>query len=575
MKTNSVHPLCRIALGIIIGILINFNIQAQVTLTWNGGATGTDGQSDTGWNNTGNWISSNTASASTPTGASSSLSVSAYFTPGTGAYAAPTYAVPIDSNTVLSALYFNPTSTTNPTSLTLTGSNTLTFLGYASTGTSTVISTKANSTITFNNPVIFNSVNNTIADVVSGTSSTTAPSTINFNGAITVTNGTLLKLQNGIINLNGTLNATSTTRTTSITLANGGTVINWNLTAAPTGSFSINLGSGGTTPTSFVTLNIANTSTFLSASTATISQGAGSSNSGSKVFLTGNKQTLANAFTTSDANTSTNGSSLYVIGVNVTGGGIGTFSGNLTTGTANASTRALYANSGSTAIFTGKISGGSTVVTYTSNSSILLIDGGGSVILNGSTANTFYASRVEVTNSTALYLANTSGAAISASAASLVIDNGASVTLSGSNQITTSTGLTLNGGTFSLNGYNGSLGALTLSASSTLVLGTTGNSISFLDSSSSTWTGTLNITGLALSTNSTLIRFGTSDLGLTSSQLSDISYNGSSTGFTIDSNGWLVATVPEPSTLCLMVAATLILFFLPKRRFLRMACSKI
>jgi hypothetical protein len=77
----------------------------------------------------------------------------------------------------------------------------------------------------------------------------------------------------------------------------------------------------------------------------------------------------------------------------------------------------------------------------------------------------------------------------------------------------------------------------------------------FANSSAVTWAAgtTLNLANWNPST--TLLRIGTDPTGLTGTQLAEIEFNGSGLGTAqLDSNGFVVQAVPEPSSLLLLGA---------------------
>jgi autotransporter-associated beta strand protein len=168
----------------------------------------------------------------------------------------------------------------------------------------------------------------------------------------------------------------------------------------------------------------------------------------------------------------------------------------------------------------------------------LTIAGAGDTVFSGAVANggTSTASGLTKSGAGTLTLSNTGNSFTGA----LTI-NGGSVKLGASGVIADTAGLVLGGGTLDLNGFNESLGSLTVSGGGTVSIGS--NSISFLDSSSNPWTGLLSFGG-TLSPSS--VRFGTGSASLTPAQQAAIRVNGLS-GFGLDSSGFLVA-VPEPSS---------------------------
>jgi autotransporter-associated beta strand protein len=165
--------------------------------------------------------------------------------------------------------------------------------------------------------------------------------------------------------------------------------------------------------------------------------------------------------------------------------------------------------------------------------------GAGEIVLsNGSTANNFAATSIQV--------------------------NAGALTLGAANQIANGTDLILNGGTFRTGnasaGYAESLGDLTLNASSTIDLGAASGlrDLVFVDSSGVAWSGGATLTvanwaGTLSGGTAGRIFFGSSASGLGSGQLSQIAFSGYSAGAQLLGTGELVplnltAAVPEPGT---------------------------
>lgn len=178
--------------------------------------------------------------------------------------------------------------------------------------------------------------------------------------------------------------------------------------------------------------------------------------------------------------------------------------------------------------------------------------GTGTLEYSGNVANT-YTGVTEIHQGT-LKLNKTAGTdAIAGS--SIKINSGGTLLLNSKNQIKDTTTLTLAGGTFSTGlgvGNDEKLGALTLTSNSRIELGSGVHLLEFANSSalSDAWTGTLTIygwTGDALGGTQGQIYFGNNSMGLTSSQLSQISFDGFGMGAAILANGQIVpiAVIPE------------------------------
>lgn len=229
---------------------------------------------------------------------------------------------------------------------------------------------------------------------------------------------------------------------------------------------------------------------------------------------------------------------------NISGGGSATFGG-VTTGNGTGGTNA---------------NGTGGTVTYTGQDSLATTVKSGTVVLN-----------------------NPTGSALSGP---VTIATSGTVQLGANSQIQTSaqgtaSNITLNGGTLNAAGHsdgtiNGTpsaspttsavtsnMGTLTLSSSSTLDFGlnSTNSILAFANSSGIAWSGTLKIIDYTGGTDALYI--GNSSSGLTSTQLSQISFNGLAARQL--ANGQLVAA-PEPSTLLSLLIGTAALGGLAWRR---------
>jgi fibronectin-binding autotransporter adhesin len=214
--------------------------------------------------------------------------------------------------------------------------------------------------------------------------------------------------------------------------------------------------------------------------------------------------------------------------------------------------------------------------------SLVLNNGGGTI--NMASPSTTMTMTGSASGSGALVLSegtmvlSNAGTPDSFAPASIQVDSGATLQLGANNQIGNSTGLILNGGTFivgtSSAGYSETLGTLTLSASSTIDLGSyaTGlRQLSFADSSAITWTGTLTIAnwqGLTRQSSDVAeILFGTG--GLTSTQLGQIYFanQGINGGVLVGASGEL-APIPEAEVYWGALAVVLAVAYRERRRLI-------
>lgn len=122
--------------------------------------------------------------------------------------------------------------------------------------------------------------------------------------------------------------------------------------------------------------------------------------------------------------------------------------------------------------------------------------------------------------------------------------------LGANNVFADSSNFVLNGGTLNVGSFSDTVGTLSLGGNASISI--SGGSFAFADSSLLNWgSNILSIGGSFVSGSS--IRFGTSSSGLTSGQLSLIDLGGGLTA-ALDSNGYLVSAVPEPSSFAAIAA---------------------
>jgi fibronectin-binding autotransporter adhesin len=133
------------------------------------------------------------------------------------------------------------------------------------------------------------------------------------------------------------------------------------------------------------------------------------------------------------------------------------------------------------------------------------------------------------------------------------------------NAIATSSTVIMNGGVLDPGAFNQALSStkLGLTSASTINFGGGAIELDFADSSSLTWSGTLNLANWDSGTDK--LRIGTNSTGLTDAQLALIEFNGANLGVArLDPNG--IILIPEPSTAVLGLLGGLGILWMVRRR---------
>ena len=354
-------------------------------------------------------------------------------------------------------------------------------------------------------------------------------------GALVASEGTTLEITNGVTIANNmsvyTVKFLDGGNTLSGTITNNNSV--YDVASGTTNTVSgFITGDGGLELIGGGTLNIT---------------GATNNYGGATVISNGTLQisTLANAGSVSSIGTNgtveLDGATTSAAVINYTGGSVSTDRTFALGGGTNGGGTLRIDDAGATVTATGSVTGEGTFV----------VDGPGTLVLSNTTANQFNPDAIQV-------------------------NSGATLVLGANEQFGNSTGLILNGGTFLVGALNlvEDLGTLTLSASSTIDFGAYGNNgfrrLTFDDSSTISWTGTLTITnwqGVALtSSDFTEIVFGVG--GLTSTQLGQIRFaNQDINGGALIGGGELVP-VPEPRVYAAAVALLAVVGWRERKRLL-------
>ena len=218
-------------------------------------------------------------------------------------------------------------------------------------------------------------------------------------------------------------------------------------------------------------------------------------------------------------------------------------------GTAGTSTLTLSRNDGTSSTFTGGINGATNIVN-------LVKSGNYTQIMGGNASSTSAGSTT--VNAGILALSKTDG--LDALGTGAVEVTGGTLRLDNNNQLAGSQNMILSGGTFALNGFDDSLGSISLtnSTSSILDFGSGGSTVLF--SEFATGSGLLSVTNWDLLTGSFRV---TSD---PTAFLSQITFNG--TGATSVNQGsyYEIRAVPEPGSVALVAMGLAALFYRRRRK---------
>ncbi|MES2310349.1 MAG: autotransporter domain-containing protein [Verrucomicrobiota bacterium] len=235
-------------------------------------------------------------------------------------------------------------------------------------------------------------------------------------------------------------------------------------------------------------------------------------------------------------NGSGGGTGTLTFGADMTSGGTATLAGSVAlsvgSGASTLTNNLDATDANDTLNITSVISG-----TVTSGTVTLQKTGNGTVILGGTSANTFSGQTVRVAAGT-LALNKTAGLDAITNT-TVTVNSGGILRWDASNQINNSASMVMNGGTLNFNGQSETMGTLGLTANSSLTFGSGTEAIVFADSSAQNW-GAFVLTINSFTNGVDTLRYGASNSGLTAAQLSLLSFfEFGGVGGQIDVNGFV------------------------------------
>lgn len=461
---------------------------------------------------------------------------------------------------------------------------------------------------------------------INGTASTTFTGAIkniaNAGAAgVTTGNGKLVKSGTGVITFGGLndINGSVTLNAGGITVSNGASLCGPICDISVTGG-TLTMNNAAQTVENFAATGgsiVLNGTAFTSDPVSSVTNAATISGTGSLTLLNSSTNNLT--LTLSGKNTFSGGTTINLGTLTASGtSALGATTGALAVNNTNTgASRATTLNLSTTANTTvGSLSG--TIATASSGLNTAAINNGGQLFTVNQRADASYAgviggaggfalgslstrqltltgantySGATTVNAGTLALAASSGPALANTSA--VTLTGGSLTLAASNQVNDTAAVTLAGGTLNTAGYseggtdgsgNGvaGLGAVTLTATSAIDMGSGASTLAFADSSGAAWDGfsllkVLNWTGTPdVGGGTDRLFVGSSHSGLTAAQLSEIVFysDGGSTlagsGAKILPTGEVVAAAaaatPEPAALSLLGVAAAGLLGRKRRR---------